>query len=119
MPAKPTIHTLPAELRFPKPPWRIDESILDSPPPVHALARYLDQLRSWREAVLELIGKSAEKPTSEAGGLSERARETLDTFLASTWTEQTTERWVESPYNVSPFPMSVLRAGTDSPLNLM
>lgn len=111
------MHTLPPELRFPKPPWRIDGSVLELPPSGHAVAGYLQELRSWRSAVLELLGKSAGKPDSEAGGLSERARKALDTFLASTWTEQTTQWAVQSPYNLGPFPASAEEPGTDSPLN--
>jgi hypothetical protein len=113
------MHTLSAEFRFPKPRWRIDGSVIESPPPMRALAGYVEEVRLWRAAVLEFMGKSAGKPAHEAGGLSERARKALDTFLASDWTEQTTQWAAQSAYNLRPFPAGALEAGIESPLNLM
>src|SRR5688572_9528070 len=48
---------LPKELRFPKPPWRIDQSLLDSAPAMHAVIGYLERVRAWHSAVLEFIAK--------------------------------------------------------------
>jgi hypothetical protein len=111
------INTLPTKLRFPRPPWRIDQSIVDSPPPVRALDSYLEELRLWRSAVLEFI--SDPRPASEVGDLSERARVALGTFLAISWTEQMKHWSAQSPHNLVAFPANTLQALSDPTVNLM
>ena len=101
---------LNSELRFPKPPFRIDSSCLDLLPEEHAASSYLDQIRSWRSAVLAFIEKSGGKLAPELGNLTERAQTALATFLASDWTPEMTAYAARSPYNISAFPASALQA---------
>jgi hypothetical protein len=103
---------LAADLRFPGPPFRIEPSVVEQPPPHQALSSYLDQIRLWRLAVLRFLDESTAEPAPAVRGLSERARSALATFLASQWSRQTAEFAARSPYNLSPFPASALEAGS-------
>ena len=96
------------ELRFPKPPFRIDTSVVGPLPPDNAVSSYLDQIRSWRSAVLTFIDKPGEKLAPDAEGLTERAQKALATFLASNWSPGMTDYAAQSPYNISAFPASAL-----------
>src|SRR6266516_6826885 len=98
------MNALQTELRFPKPPFRIDRYLVELPPPDHALASYLDQIRTWRSTVLEFLRKSGGGPVPEVECLTQRARMTLATFLASSWPEEVAQNAVQSPYNTRPFP---------------
>ena len=108
------MHNLNSELRFPKPPFRIDPSPVDLLP--QAVSSYLDQVRSWRQAVVEFIGGSSGKPAPETDGLTERAQKALATFLADRWTEGMTDYVSQSPYNISPFPASALEGASNPPM---
>ena len=83
------MHNLNSELHFPKPPFRVDSSFVDLLP--QAVSSYLDQIRSWRLAVLEFIDGSSGKPAPAIDGLTERAQQALATFLASHWTQGMTD----------------------------
>src|SRR6266446_4324310 len=104
------MNALHTELRFPKPPFRIDRYLVELPPPDHALASYLDQIRVWRSTVLEFLDKSGGGPVPEVEGLARRARMTLATFLASSWTQGVTQNAAQSPYNTRAFPGTALEA---------
>jgi len=113
------MNALHAELRFPKPPFRIDRYLVDSPPPDHALASYLDQIRTWRSTVLEFLRKSGGGPVPEVECLTQRARMTLATFLASSCTQGVTRYAVRSPYNIRAFPGTALEAVGHPKVNLV
>ena len=113
------MNALHAELRFPKPPFRIDRYLVELPPPDHALASYLDQIRKWRLTMLEFLEKSGGRPVPEVEGLSERARMTLATFLASSWTQEVTQYAVRSPYNIRAFPGTALEAVSHPKVDLV
>ncbi len=100
----------PAELRFPKPPFRMDRSLAESQLPDAAAEGYLNDIRAWRLAVLEFVARPGTGPQSDPDGLSERARKALVTFLAESWSEATSLWAAQSPYNVSAFPISGLEA---------
>lgn len=77
-----------AVLRFPKPPFRIDQSLLVSPPAGPAIATYLEQIRAWRSAVLEFLETIKLGTALDAQSLSTRAQSALATFLNISWSEQ-------------------------------
>ena len=104
------MHNLNSELRFPKPPFR-DPSARDSLSLDNAVSSYLDQIRSWRLAVLRFIDNSGGKPAREAAGLTERAQKELATFLASDWTPGMTDYAAQSLYN---FPASALQGARNT-----
>lgn len=105
------MNTMPEQSHFPQPPFRIDRSFADSPPPDLAVASYLREVGLWRSAVLELIDDSSAGCASEANWLSKRARGALAIFLASSWSEQMTQWAVQTPYNLTAFPARCLDAG--------
>ena len=105
------MHHLNSELRFPKPPFRSDPSAVDLLP--EAVSSYLDQIRSWRLAVLDFIDGSSGNPALESNCLTERAQKALATFLASRWTQGMTDYATQSPYNINPFPAHTLEAGAN------
>ena len=47
------------DLRFPRPPFRLEPSLLDRLLPPQTVSGYLDQIRLWRLAVLCECGKTA------------------------------------------------------------
>ncbi|HXJ61545.1 MAG TPA: hypothetical protein VNU68_33295 [Verrucomicrobiae bacterium] len=98
--------TLYPQLVFPKPPFRIDESTWGSPTLDSAVPPYLRQITDWRAAVLEFVGPPGvrKEQASAIIGLTERAREALETFLSSSWSESMTEDATRSPYNLTCFP---------------
>jgi hypothetical protein len=98
------------DLRFPKPPLRIDRSLAESPPPDQTVRSYLNQIRSWRSRVLAFLGQLVLNTAPEAAGLSGRAIRALGTFLAANWPPETTQYAAQSPYNISAFPASALES---------
>jgi hypothetical protein len=102
---------LPAEWCFPKPLFRIDRSLEESPPPDDLISVYLGQVRLWHSTVQSSINRADEAPGLEIGGLSDRARRTLAVFLASDWSHQMTERASRSPYSIDAFPAGALSSG--------
>ena len=108
------MHNLNSELRFPKPPFRIDPSSENLWSQGNSVSSYLDQIRLWRLAVLAFIDNPSGKPVPEREGLTERAQKALATFLASHWTPGMTNYATQSPYNISPFPASALEAVSNS-----
>ena len=79
---QPTTHTLPVELRFPKPPFRIHNSLADSASLGPEISAYVGHVVQWRSVVLEMFDESHDAPF-EIKDLSDRARQALKTFLAS------------------------------------
>lgn len=106
----PPMLKLNSELRFPKPPFRMDPSSVNPLSQDNAVSSYLDQIRLWRLAVLSFIDNSRGKPPAEGDGLTDRAQQALATFLASHWTQGMTNYARQSPYNIAPFPASALEA---------
>ena len=104
------MHNLNSELRFPKPPFRIDPSSVNLLSQSNSVSSYLDQIRLWRLAVLAFLDNPGGKPAREAEAVTERAQQWLATFLASHWTQGMTNYATQSPYNLSPFPASALEA---------
>ena len=49
------MHNLNSELRFPKPPFRIDPSSVNLLSQSNSVSSYLDQIRLWRLAVLAFL----------------------------------------------------------------
>src|SRR5438270_3365436 len=102
-----------ALLHFPKPPFRIDQSLATSPPPGPAVATYLEQIRAWRSAVLQFLNTIKLGAALDTHGLSTRAQLALATFLEINWPEEMSRYAVHCPYNISACPARALeRAGT-------
>lgn len=113
------MNPLPTELRFPKPPFRIEQSALDHPPPDGVLSGYLDKIRQWRLAVLTFLEESDAKCVAPLADLTERAREALAACLASAWSQNMTAWATQSPYNFGAFPAPALDAATQSSMDLV
>jgi hypothetical protein len=111
--------SLPSEARFPKPPFRIDQSLVDSPPADQVISSYLEQITSWRTAVLEFLAGLTPVPAHAEDGLSPRARAALSTFLQSSWEDRTTMAATNSPYNINAFPLKALESTSDVPVVLL
>ncbi len=111
--------TLPASLHFPKPPFRIDRSFLESPPSVAVVGGYLESVRKWRSAVLAFIGEPGIGPVPDMENLTERARDALFTFLACDWSRPTKGWAAQSPYNISAFPAHALPPSNAPTLELI
>ena len=106
----PTMNELQNELRFPKPPFRLAQSVLDDPPPGEVLSNYLGEIRQWRSAVLAFLEEPEVKRAATIEGLSERASEALATCLSSQWPENMSAWAKQSPYNLNAFPAPALEA---------
>jgi hypothetical protein len=103
----PALPTLDPSLIFPRPPFRIEESLLESPTLDSAAAAYLQQIRDWRQTVLAFV--CGPDPTAPHG-LSQRARRTLETFFALSWSDAMTRYAIQSPYNLMAFPTPALKS---------
>ncbi len=97
-----------ALLRFPKPPFRIDQSLATSPPPGAAIATYLEQIRAWRSAVLQFLNTTKLGGALHSHGLSTGAESPLATFLDINWAEEMTRYARQSPCNITAFPARAL-----------
>jgi hypothetical protein len=97
-----------ALLHFPKPPFRIDQSLATSPPPDTAIATYLEQIRAWHSAVLQFLDSIKLGVALDVHGLSTRAQSALATFMQVEWPEEMTRYAVHCPYNISAFPARAL-----------
>ena len=85
-PQIPTMDTsIPDHWRFPKPPFRIDDS-LGSAHSVATCREYLQLIARWRDRVVEVL-RSSEVP-STFPGFSPRASDALLFFLAPQWTPE-------------------------------
>ena len=115
----PTMNELPTELRFPNPPFRLAQSVLDDPPPGEVLSNYLGEIRQWRSAVLAFLEEPEVKRAATIEGLSERASEALATCLSSQWPENMSAWAKQSPYNLNPFPAPALEAVSPPSLALV
>jgi hypothetical protein len=105
-------HIVPSELRFPRPPFRIDGGCVDAP--ANAISRYLDAIRSWRSHVIAFLNYAEGKCLEESHYLSPRAQRELATFLAESWTPGMSRYAAQSPYNIRAFPVEVLEGNGSS-----
>src|SRR4051794_5960510 len=93
------LRTLHPELVFPSPPFRIEEAMFQAPTLNSDALMYLQQIRNWRTAVLEFLGRSDQVTENASAGFSKRAQEALKNFLASSWSSDFTQYAHASPYN--------------------
>lgn len=105
-------HALPRELRFPKPPFRIDGRLVDAMP--DTVSSYLGAIRSWRLRVLDLLKDADGKYQEEFYYLSAKAQEVLATFLTKSQTRGTSRYAAQSPYNLCAFPQDLLEGNARS-----
>jgi hypothetical protein len=96
---------LQALLHFPKPPFRIDQSLAISPPPGTTIATYLQQIRAWRSAVVQFLDTMKLGAALDADGLSTRAQLALATYLEIKRPEQISRY---APSNITAFPAQAL-----------
>jgi hypothetical protein len=99
--------TLPPQLVFSKPPFRIEESNWQSPALDSAATQYLRQILDWRATVLEFVRRPEAADDRAIEGFSDRARLALETFLSSSWPEEMTRYAANSPYSLACFPDAV------------
>jgi hypothetical protein len=111
--------SLPSEARFPKPLFRIDQSLFDSPPPDQVISSYLEQIRSWRTAVLEFLSGLTTAPAHEEDAPSPRARAAMAMHLQSSWDDRITMAATNSPYSIRPFPIKALQSTSNVTLGVL
>ena len=100
-------NTVPNELRFPKPPFRVEQSLVESPPVEDVIADYLKEIRLWRTRVLQFLAEAGETP-SEIPGLTNWSRTKLTHFLASEWNPEARAQAASSVFNLSAFPFTAV-----------
>lgn len=91
----------PAELRFPRPPFRIDASLSGTTPEVRG--DYLAHVQTWRHEVLRALQPFE---SCERFELSHWARATLLHFLRHDWNVPQHAAAMSLAYNIAPFPIS-------------
>jgi hypothetical protein len=101
-----------SDLHFPIPPFQVDRLHIDTS--FEEIARYLARVRSWRAAVLGFISRPYTEGLGETEGLTERARKALETFLASEWPKSMKNYAIQSPYNITSFPLSATEVAANS-----
>jgi hypothetical protein len=107
---------LPQDLRFPKPPFHVDE--LSSGPQFDAQCiDYLRAVAGWRNRVLESLRLS--HGSSGKPRLSERARLALLCFLESKWSDNVRLYAATSPYNIGPFAEQALATEGDASAHVL
>src|SRR6185436_20352231 len=104
------LNAIPDELRFPKPPFRIEQSVIESPPIDDVIANYLKEIRLWRTRILQFLAEAGE-PTPEIPGLTKWSRTKLTHFLASEWNPEARAQAASSVFNLSAFPVSAVEPG--------
>lgn len=97
-------------LVFPKPPFRMETSVLESPPADSIVTAYLQQIRDWRGAVKAFLRGSGVVEWISSHALSQRARLAFEIFLSTSWSENMTRYAIQSAYSLAPFPATALES---------